>query len=356
MTQLAARPLDSADLRARFDARLAEFLRQQGPGWPDGAPRGLPSTLNRFVLAGGKRLRPMFCYWGWRSAGGADTEAIITAASALELFHAFALIHDDIMDGSERRRGEPSVHQFFADRHARSSWRGDAARYGRNTALLCGDLCAAWADQMFHDCGLAREQVHRGYAVFAGMRTEVIAGQYLDLVSGVGDGSAASALTVIRMKAARYTVTRPLQIGAALAGAGEDLLTAYASFGDPLGDAFQLRDDVLGVFGDPAVTGKSVLDDLREGKRTVMMAFARDRATRAQAARIKELFGCPGLDEDGAAELRRIIVDTGARDGTERLIETRLSAALTALAEAPVPEEVAAHLARLADGAVNRQS
>ncbi|GAA4973686.1 polyprenyl synthetase family protein [Actinoplanes utahensis] len=356
MTQSAARALDDSELRARFDARLAEFLRQQGPDWPDGAPRGLLNTLSRFVLSGGKRLRPMFCYWGWRGAGGADTDAIVTAAAALELFHAFALIHDDIMDGSERRRGEPSVHQLFTDRHTLSSWRGDAARYGFNTALLGGDLCAVWADQMFQDCGLSREQVHRGYAVFCGMRTEVIAGQYLDLVSGVGEGTAAGALTVIRMKSARYTVTRPLQIGAALAGADDDMLAAFASFGDPLGDAFQLRDDVLGVFGDPAVTGKSVLDDLREGKRTVMMAYARDRATREQATRIKELLGSPGLDADGAAELRRIIVDTGALERTERLIEKRLSTAVAALAAAPVPAEVSAQLMFLADGAVNRQS
>lgn len=350
MTSLAV------DLRARFEARLTMFLREQGPGWPDGAPHGLLSTLHRFVLAGGKRLRPTFCYWGWRSAGGPDGEPIVTAAAALELFHAFALIHDDIMDGSVRRRGEPSVHQFFADRHTRSAWRGDAARYGRNTALLGGDLCAAWADQMFHGCGLTREQVHRGYPVFAGMRTEVIAGQYLDLVSGVGDGSVAGALTVIRMKSARYTVTRPLQIGAALAGAGDAMLASFVQFGDPLGDAFQLRDDVLGVFGDPAVTGKPVLDDLREGKRTVMMAYARDRATRPQLARIRELFGSPDLDEAGAAELRRIIVDTGAREATEQLIGTRLITARSALDRACLPAETATALRLLADDVVNRQS
>ncbi|SDT05022.1 polyprenyl synthetase family protein [Actinoplanes derwentensis] len=350
MTQLAV------DLRARFDARLAAFLSRQGPGWPDGAPHGLLNTLHRFVLAGGKRLRPTFCYWGWRGADGPDDEAIVTAAASLELFHAFALIHDDIMDGSVRRRGELSVHQFFADRHARSAWRGDAARYGRNTALLGGDLCAAWADEMFNGCGLTREQVHRGYPVFAGMRTEVIAGQYLDLVSGVGDGSVAGALTVIRMKSARYTVTRPLQIGAALAGASDALLASFVQFGDPLGDAFQLRDDVLGVFGDPAVTGKPVLDDLREGKRTAMVAYARDRADRAQLTRIRELFGDPELDDHGAAELRRIIVDTGAREATERLIETRLSTALSALNRAALPAEVATALRRLADEVVTRQS
>jgi geranylgeranyl diphosphate synthase type I len=349
------RPMDAAELRARFDAELAAFLERQDPDWPDGAPRGVFTTLHRFVLAGGKRLRPLFCYWGWRSAGGADGTPIIAASAALELFHAFALIHDDIMDGSDRRRGEPSVHRLFADLHTRSAWRGDPASYGRNTALLCGDLCAAWADQMFHECGLSAEQVHQGYGVFAVMRTEVIAGQYLDLVSGVGDGSVASALTVIRMKAARYTVTRPLQIGAALAGAGDEALAALAAFGDPLGDAFQLRDDVLGVFGDPAVTGRSILDDLREGKPTVMMALARGSADREQQRRLKELFGNPALDPDGAAELRQIIIDTGALDRIEQMIKVRTDAALGALADAPVSAEALPVLTALAAEAVDRQ-
>ncbi|GAA3744884.1 polyprenyl synthetase family protein [Plantactinospora mayteni] len=346
--------VDLGDLRKRFDAQLVAFLDRQDPDWPDGAPRGVFTTLHRFVLAGGKRLRPLFCYWGWRAAGGADGTPIVAAAAALELFHAFALIHDDIMDGSDRRRGEPSVHRLFADLHARSAWRGDPASYGRSTALLCGDLCAAWADQLFHECGLSPAEVHQGYGVFATMRTEVIAGQYLDLVSGVGDGSVASALTVVRMKAARYTVTRPLQIGAALAAGSPELLGALAAFGDPLGDAFQLRDDVLGVFGDPALTGKSILDDLREGKPTVMMALARGSADRAQAQRLKALFGNPELDPDGAAELRSIIVATGALDRIEQMIKVRTDAALAALAEAPVSAEAATVLATLAAEAVER--
>ncbi|MEV4665193.1 polyprenyl synthetase family protein [Micromonospora echinofusca] len=345
---------DPDGLRARFDAALAAFLDRQGRDWPDGAPRGVFTALHRFVLAGGKRLRPLFCYWGWRGADGVDGAPIVTAAAALELFHAFALIHDDILDGSDRRRGGPSVHRLFADLHARSSWRGDPEAYGRNTALLCGDLCAAWSDQMFHECGLDVGRVHRGYAVYALMRTEVIAGEYLDLVSGVGDGSVASALTVVRMKAARYTVTRPLQIGATLAGAGPERVAALAGFGDPLGDAFQLRDDVLGVFGDPRVTGKSVLDDLREGKPTVMMALARGAADRAQAARLRELFGNPALDGDGAAELRKIIEATGARERIEGMIRVRAEAALAALASAPVTAEARAALAGLAARAVDR--
>ncbi|MEU8657561.1 polyprenyl synthetase family protein, partial [Actinoplanes philippinensis] len=227
--------------------------------------------------------------------------------------------------------------------------------YGAGTQTAVKPRQWAWADQMFHDCGLSDEQISRGYAMFGAMRTEVIAGQYLDLVSGVGDGSAASALTVIRLKSARYTVTRPLQIGAALAGADDKLLETYAAFGDPLGDAFQLRDDVLGVFGDPAVTGKSVVDDLREGKRTVMMALAREAADFRQAARIRELLGSADLDADGAAELRRIIIDTGALDGVERLIDLRVGAALSALAGAGIPAEVEAALTSLAYETVHRQ-
>ncbi|WP_434741262.1 polyprenyl synthetase family protein [Micromonospora sp. SH-82] len=354
MTLTVPAPTDAGRLRARVDAELAAFIDRQGPRWPDGAPRGLFTALHRFVLAGGKRLRPLFCYWGWRGAGGDDGDEIVVAAAALELFHAFALIHDDILDGSDQRRGEPSVHRLFADLHTRSAWRGDPEAYGRNTALLCGDLCAAWADQMFHECGLTVEQVHRGYGTFSLMRTEVIAGEYLDLVSGVGDGSVASALTVIRMKAARYTVTRPLQIGATLAGADAALLAALADFGDPLGDAFQLRDDVLGVFGDPSLTGKSVLDDLREGKPTVMMALARSSADRVQSGRLRELFGNPELDATGATELRDIIESTGAREKIEQMIRVRTEAALAALETATLRDDARAALAALAAHATHR--
>ncbi|SCL38364.1 geranylgeranyl diphosphate synthase, type I [Micromonospora rhizosphaerae] len=348
-------PTDPTPLRGRFDAELAAFLHRQDSGRSDGAPGAVLAVLHRFVLASGKRLRPLFCYWGWRGAGGPDGAPIVVAAAALELFHAFALIHDDIVDRSDRRRGEPSVHRLFADLHAGSSWRGDPEAYGRNAALLCGDLCAAWSDQMFHGCGLDTEQLRRGYRVFALMRAEVIAGEYLDLVSGVGDGSVATALTVIRMKAARYTVTRPVQIGAALAGADPAVVDALAEFGDPLGDAFQLRDDVLGVFGDPAVTGKSNLDDLREGKPTVLMALTRAATDAAQSRRLRALFGNPELDAAGAAELREIIEATGARDRVERMIRVRADEARAALARVPLAEPARAALADLAARAVRRR-
>ncbi|MFI5844603.1 polyprenyl synthetase family protein [Catenuloplanes sp. NPDC051500] len=342
---------NAGGLRDRCETVLAGWLDAQRPAWPDPA---VFETLRRFVLHGGKRLRPMFCYWGWRGAGGEDGPEIFSAAAALELFHAFALVHDDIMDGSDLRRGEPSVHRSLADEHQRRGWRGDPGAYGAGAALLVGDLLAAWADQLFAESGLPPDRLRDGAAIFARMRTEVIAGQYLDLRAGAGAGSVADALTVIRMKAARYTVTRPLQIGAALAGGGDALLASLGAFGDPLGDAFQLRDDVLGVFGDPAVTGKPALDDLREGKQTVMLALARDHATPSQAATLSRLAGDPALDEPGAAVLRQIIVETGALARTERMIRIRAEAARDALAAAPVTPAAAAALAELADRAVHR--
>ncbi|MFB9235979.1 polyprenyl synthetase family protein [Plantactinospora siamensis] len=328
----------------------------RGPDGRSGTPPEAFDLLRRFVLDGGKRLRPRFCYWGWRAAGGADGRPIVTAAAALELFHAFALIHDDIMDGSDLRRGRPSAHRHLAAVHARSARRGDPAGYGRNAALLCGRLCAAWSAEMFAGCGLGPAAVRRGGEIYAMMRSEVIAGQYLDLISGARGGSADRALRVVRLKTARYTVTRPLQIGAALAGADRELLAALAAFGDPLGDAFQLRDDLLGVFGDPAVTGKPILDDLREGKPTVLMALTRAGADRIQAARIRDLLGDPRLDPAGAAELRGIIVGTGARGRVEEMIEVRARAALAALSATPLPEPARAALASLASAAVTRRS
>ncbi|GAA3764793.1 polyprenyl synthetase family protein [Micromonospora maritima] len=348
-------PTDPALLRGRFDAALAAFLDARGPGRPDDGTGAVHAEVRRFVLAGGKRLRPLFCYWGWRGFGGPDGRPIVVAAAALELFHAFALIHDDILDRSDRRRGEPTVHRHFADLHARSGWRGDPAAYGRRAALLCGDLCATWSAQMFHGCGLPAERLRRGHALLARMRTEVIAGEYLDVVAAAGDGSVASALAVVRLKTARYTVTRPVQVGAALAGAGPAEVAALAGFGDPLGDAFQLRDDLLGVFGDPAVTGKSNLDDLREGKPTVLMALARATAGPADAARLDALVGDPELDPAGAAEVRAVVEASGARDAVERMIRVRADEALAALDGSALDEPARRALTALAYRAVDRR-
>ncbi len=310
------------------------------------------------LLAGGKRLRPAFCYWGWRGAGGDDCPQILAAAAALELLHVSALIHDDVMDGSDTRRGRPSLHRRFAARHLAHHWRGSPESFGTGAAILMGDLLLSWTDWMFRASGLPAAALRRGQPVLDLMRTEVIAGQYLDLLGqAAGAGTLESALRVAEYKSAKYTIERPLQLGAALAGhpAGP-VPAAYSAYGLPLGIAFQLRDDILGVFGDPAQTGKPTSDDVREGPRTVLLAIARGRATSRQARTIERLIGDPLLDEAGADEFRTVIDDTGALAECEAMIGQQVTEALSVLAGSPITDEAKAALAELAVAATVRHA
>jgi geranylgeranyl diphosphate synthase, type I len=309
------------------------------------------------LLAGGKRLRPAFCYWGWRGAGGDDCPQILAAAAALELLHASALVHDDVMDGSDTRRGQPSLHRRFAARHAEQGWRGSPESFGVGAAILMGDLLLSWTDGMFHGSGLPATSLQRGQPVLDLMRTEVIAGQYMDLLGqAAGNGTVASALRVVEYKTAKYTIERPLHLGAALAGCADGpVAAAYSAYGLPLGVAFQLRDDILGVFGDPAQTGKPASDDVREGKRTVLLAMARARANPAQVRVIERHLGDPLLDEAGVAEVRAVITDTGALAECETMIGQHVAKAVSALSAAPVTDGAKAALAGLAVTATARR-
>jgi len=345
-------------VRSQVGQVLAEFLAKQRavlPGAADELRPGLDALDG--LLAGGKRLRPAFCYWGWRGTGAADCPELLAAAAALELLHAAALVHDDVMDGSDTRRGQPALHRRFAAYHAERGWRGSAAAFGTGAAILLGDLLLGWTDELFAASGLAPGALARGRPVLDLMRGEVMAGQYLDLMAQAsGDGSVASALRVVEYKTARYTIERPLHLGAALAGPGSAgaITAAYTGYGRPLGVAFQLRDDILGIFGDPARTGKPATDDLRAGKRTVLLAITRARASPGQAAILDRWLGDPELDEAAAAEMCAVITSTGALAECERLIGRHLDQALGALDAAPVTAEARAALAELAVTATAR--
>ena len=350
-------------VRDRVDRALQAFLGEQREVLVAAGQDLLPVTESiSGLLAGGKRLRPAFCYWGWRGAGGPDCPEIFHAAASLELLHAGALIHDDLMDASDTRRGQPSLHRQFEARHARSQWHGSPAAFGTGAAILMGDLLLCWTDEMFHASGLPSEALRRGRPVLDRMRTEVFAGQYLDLLGQVsGEETLESALRVVELKTAKYTIERPLHLGAALAGghAGrhgcdDSLAAAYTSYGLPLGVAFQLRDDILGVFGDPAQTGKPAGDDVREGKRTVLLAIARGRATPGQAEVIDRYLGDPMLDPAGTAEVRAAITGTGAVAECERMIGRHVSEAIAALAGAPIAAGAREALAELAVAATAR--
>jgi geranylgeranyl diphosphate synthase type I len=399
-----------AQVRDRVDDALRAFLSGQREVLLSAGDELAPGfEAMTGLLAGGKRLRPAFCYWGWRGAGGPDGPEIINAAAALELLHAGALVHDDLMDASDIRRGQPSLHRQFEAYHAARRWHGSAAAFGTGMAILLGDLLLCWTDAMFHASGLPGDALRRGQPVLDLMRTEVFAGQYLDLRGqAAGSGTLESALRVVEYKTTKYTIERPLHLGAALAGgrgagrragaergrapswggrgagAGAErgggkggargwgrqstgtgkaergggtsraLLAAYSAYGLPLGTAFQLRDDILGVFGDPAQTGKPAGDDVREGKHTVLLAIARARATDRQAAVIDRYLGDPLLDEAGTAEVRGVITDTGAVAECEAMIGRHVGEAVAALAAAPITGEARDALAGLAVAATAR--
>ena len=354
MTPPAA--LDAEDLRTRVQAVLDRFLERQradlSPVSPDLDPL-LESV--RGLLAGGKRLRSAFCYWGWRAAGAPDDEGVVEVAAALEMFQAAALLHDDVMDGSATRRGRPATHRELAELHRRSGWRGSSDAFGVSGAILAGDLCLAWSEQMYAAASLPAESLARGRGVFDRMRTELMAGQYLDMFEQAQDTTTVErARHVIRYKSAQYTVEQPLVLGGALAGAGDDLLHAFSEFGLALGEAFQLRDDVLGVFGDPAETGKPAGDDLREGKRTALVAAALGRSDPRQQGTVRRLLGDPALDAGGVGALQEVLVGTGALDEVERLIAQRRDDALAALDAAPMDGHAAALLRELALAATQR--
>jgi geranylgeranyl diphosphate synthase, type I len=350
--------LDRADLRARVEKALAVFLATQRSRMAEIDPALLPiaETLESFVLGGGKRLRPAFAYWGFRGAGGVDSDPVVATVAALELVQASALIHDDVMDSSDTRRGEPAIHRRFTSYHEAAGWLGDAAAFGDAAAVLLGDLCLVWSDELLHGAGLDPWTLARARPVFDEMRTEVTLGQYLDvLTQATGDTSVERAGKVARFKSAKYTVERPLLLGAALAGASAAVTAAYSGYGLPLGEAFQLRDDVLGVFGDPERTGKPAGDDLREGKRTYLVAAAFDAAEPAQRAVLAGGLGDPGLDGAGVDRLRQVIVETGALARTERRIAELTAGALDALDAVSLEPEARDMLAGLAAAATHRR-
>lgn len=354
---------DQDRFRSRLTATIEEFLADQRSVLGAISPESLPLIESIATLtSGGKRMRALLCYWGWRAAGGAqEAPAPVTAGTALEFFQAAALIHDDVIDRSDTRRGRPSVHREFSARHTDAGWHLDPQRFGVSAAILAGDLCLAFSEELFTaSCTDATGPAARG--IFNRMRTEVMAGQYLDLLEeAVGPDQSPAvaeerALNILRFKSAKYSMERPLMLGGALAGADADLLAAYSGFALPLGEAFQLRDDVLGVFGDPEVTGKPAGDDLREGKRTFLIARTLGSGTAASAARINSMLGDTGLDAQAVALLRSLIVESGALARTEELIERKSAEAFGALDRLPTDSVSREALHRLAEAAVVRSA
>ncbi|MDO8731779.1 MAG: polyprenyl synthetase family protein [Actinomycetota bacterium] len=352
---------DPSRFRESIQLNVDQLLAQERSILIEISP-DLDSMMNALtaLMRGGKRLRPAFCYWGWRAVAKPEDlasldEQMLRAASSLEFLQACALIHDDVMDGSDTRRGLPAAHRSFQSEHKNEQRTGSSEMFGTGAAILLGDLCLAWADQLLFDSGLPAATILRAKPIFDVMRTELMAGQYLDLIEqGRAEASLQRARTVVRFKSAKYTIERPLHLGAALADATPETFASYTEFGLALGEAFQLRDDVLGVFGDPVETGKPAGDDLREGKRTMMIALAFERANAQQSAILHEHLGNHLLGIAEIEQLRQILEVTGALDATEALISAGTNAALAAIAQSAISDEGRRALITLVDAATRR--
>jgi geranylgeranyl diphosphate synthase type I len=338
-------PSGLASISRPVEARLEALLDAERGRWAQVDPDLVPPlhTLAELLLAGGKRLRPAFCHWAFVGAGGdPDDPLLADAGAALELLHVMALFHDDVIDGSDRRRGIDTAHRQYARRHEAAGWRGEARRFGEGVAVLIGDVAFVYAD------GLLAGAPAEARAVFDELRIEVHMGQYLDVLGAArGDVDLEAARRIVTFKSGKYTVERPLHMGAALAGRLAELEGPLSAYGLPLGEAFQLRDDVLGALGETAVTGKPVGDDLREGKPTPLLALARGRASAAQAAQLARA-GDPALDEAGVARLQAVLVDTGAAAALEARIDALTAEALAAAEALPLTSEARRALAQLA--------
>jgi len=359
LTGSGSGPEFTAAFRSAIERTCQDFCAHHDPLLAPlgGDARRLGDAARRSV-SGGKRFRAAFGWWGHHAAAGTaavDSTALLRACAALEFLHASALVHDDYIDASDVRRGRPASHRAFADEHRDSGWTGDPEQYGAAAAILLGDLLLSWADELLRTCGLPTDRVLAALREFDRTRTEVVAGQFLDVsVQARGRADVDEAMTVLRYKSAKYSVERPLNVGAALGGAAPRVQAQLSAFGLPLGEAFQLRDDLLGVFGDPAVTGKPAGDDLREGKRTVLVARALEALPAADAARLDHALGTQ-LKQDDVDDLRGLIDSSGARERIEKAIDGLTDQALAALARADIAETARVALGDLAAKVTRRE-
>jgi len=348
-----AAPPSLARLASRVDERLDGLLTAERERWAAFDPElaGPIEEIHRLVLSGGKRLRPAFCHWGFVGAGGdPDDPLVVDAGAAFELMHAFALFHDDVMDDAASRRGVPTTHVVYAAEHQAAGWSGESRRFGDGVAILVGDLAFVYADQLMAGAPPA------AWVIWNELRVELNIGQFLDILGSVQRvRDVTKAERICRYKSGKYTIERPLHLGAMLAApvTGQRLLPGLSAYGLPLGDAFQMRDDVMGAFGDPALTGKPVGGDLREGKPTPLLARAVAAATAGQLA-VLDRVGTPDLDDGDVAEIQQVIIATGALDDLERHIESLTCLAIAALDDVDLDPAARRELAELA-GYVSRR-
>lgn len=348
-------------VRAEIKSELSLFLNSQRALLESIAKDLSPvsDAMDEFLLESGKRFRPLFAYAGIRATGVEANQSQLRAIASLELLQACALIHDDLMDGSDTRRGKPSMHRHFENLHQQHALNGISTQFGESAAVLLGDLALVWADQMLNSSGITLDALQTVRPVYDEMRVELMAGQYLDVrEAGERTHSVERSLRIARYKSGKYSIERPLHMGAAIGKPStySELSPVLSAYGLPLGEAFQLRDDLLGVFGDPDLTGKPAGDDLREGKRTVLIAMTLENLSGDDRAMLLAELGNPDLTPHHVDDLRTIIRSSGAVEKVESLISELMDSSLAAIDSPLVAEDSRELLHLLAHAAVSRKA
>lgn len=343
----------TTELIVRVDALLARTLEENQHRW---APlqkdlETIFEEIRALVLGGGKRLRPQFSHWGWVAAGGDPVSAESPRiGAAIELLHAAALFHDDVIDDADTRRSRQSTHKSFSESHSANGWVGEARRFGEGSAILIGDITYVLSDSLTNSLSA------QARLIWHDLRLEMNIGQYLDVLGSARQTrEIAEADLICRMKSAKYTIERPLHLGAVAADPirGVALMPMLSAYGLPLGDAFQMRDDILGAFGDTAITGKPVGGDFREGKPTPLLARACAVAT-AQQLEILNMVGTPKLTDEDIAKIQQVVTETGALRAMEDVISTNHAQAVQALKKSEMQGESFDALVHLADVVTQR--
>ncbi|MFZ1165106.1 MAG: polyprenyl synthetase family protein [Mycobacterium sp.] len=335
-------------LRRRALAHVAEFVSGRCAAELDESGVEVAGDILVNFVAGGKCLRSTFMYLGWL-AGDEESDDALFASAGLELLHAFALLQDDVMDAATSRRGRPAAHIQFSQWHRNRQLSGPAERFGESAAILLGDLCLIWAEQMLRESGVDHRRLQQAWPRYDAMRTELALGQFADLASDIRDlPSMDAVLEVARRKSGNYTVRRPLEIGAAMSGCSDRTISGLGRYGEAVGEAFQLRDDLLGVFGAERVTGKPSGQDLVERKATSVVIAAHDLADPLTRRQLTELMNIEDLDHNGIERWRRLILTTGAVQRIEDMIDDRVSSALNELGDLRIGEPVRAALTNMA--------
>lgn len=321
-----------AHIEALVDAQMGRWSQDGG----DPSVQDVLAKYQEMALSGGKRLRPGFAYWAFEGAGGdRSNPAIADAAVAVELLHTFALVHDDVMDQADTRRGIETIHVTYADRHRSLDLRGSADHYGESIAILMGDLAFAHAALLMTKVPTPCPEI------FFAMCAELMVGQYLDIETSARGPQPGREIAgqITELKTARYTVEGPLLMGAAVAGRVDELRPHLAAYGRPLGHAFQLRDDLLGAFGDPAKTGKPVGDDLAQGKVTRLVELGL-RDSDGAGSELLQRLGSPAMVPGDVERAQDLLRSCGAVDDVETRIEQLVVEATEAIGRAPLTAEI----------------